>query len=89
MTVELFGLARALAGCACTELAIAEPATLGTLVRALGEKHPELIGSVIAVGGETFVPPNYLLLDGRRGVDRMEPIATADRPCVLFLASGG
>jgi len=89
MTIELFGLARALAGTPTIELTLAEPATLATLVEALGSAYPELIGEVIAASRDAFVEPNYLLLDGRRAVMAGELITSADRPCILFLASGG
>lgn len=89
MTVELFGLARSLAGAPRIELAIDEPTDLTTFVRALGDAHPELVGSVIAPAGDALLAPNYLLLDGRRSVEVDDRFSSHDNPCLLFLASGG
>ncbi|MFN2462036.1 MAG: hypothetical protein ABR591_15370, partial [Candidatus Velthaea sp.] len=69
--------------------AVAEPATLRAVANALATAHPQLIPSVITPARDAFVEPNFLLLDGRRAVRDDEPITSADRPCVLFLASGG
>jgi hypothetical protein len=48
-----------------------------------------MIGSIIDPAAEAFIHPNLLLLDGRRAITDDEVFAAADRPCVLFLASGG
>ena len=88
MTIELFGMARALAGCAEVEIAGVRT-TKRELVHALAATYPQLIGNVVDVEHEAFVEPNMLLLDGRRAPDDDEPIGAADRPCVVFLASGG
>jgi hypothetical protein len=88
MTVEFFGMARVFAGAPSLEIG-GERMTQRELVRELGRRCPAMVGSVIDAGGETFVPPNLLLLDGRRAAADDEPFDEADRPCVLFLASGG
>jgi hypothetical protein len=44
---------------------------------------------VIVASLDAFVEPNLLLLDGRRAPGAGETFVDADRPCVLFLASGG
>jgi hypothetical protein len=89
MTVELFGLARALAGAAFVEVPLREPATREELIAALGTAVPLLVGSVIAPDRISFLAPNYLLLDGARSVDAGVRITAGDRPCVMMLASGG
>jgi hypothetical protein len=89
MKVELFGMARALAGVSHVELALDEPAELGDFLRSLAEAVPALVPDVIAPDLDALVEPNLLLLDGRRALRDGETIRTADRPCVLFLASGG
>jgi hypothetical protein len=89
MTVELFGMARALAGVSHVELALDEPVTLPDFLRSLGEAVPALIPDVITPARDAFVEPNLLLLDGRRAPGDGETFGEADRPCVLFLASGG
>jgi len=89
VTVELFGMARALAGASHVELAVDEPVTLREFVRSLADSVPELVPDVIAPERDAFVEPNLLLLDGRRAPSGDDTFGSADRPCVLFLASGG
>ena len=89
MKVELFGMARALAGVSHVELALDEPVALPDFLRALGEAAPALIPDVIAPAADALVEPNLLLLDGRRAPRAGETFGAADRPCVMFLASGG
>jgi len=87
--VELFGLARALAGTATVEIAIDEPTNVGSFIRALLGAYPILEGSVIDGERAAFIEPNLLLLDGRRAPLADETFESRDKPCVLFLASGG
>jgi hypothetical protein len=89
MKVELFGMARALAGVSHVELALDEPVALREFLRALADAVPALVPDVIAPALDAFVEPNLLLLDGRRAPRGDETFGAADRPCVLFLASGG
>jgi hypothetical protein len=89
MKVELFGMARALAGVSHVDLALDEPVTLPEFLRALAEAVPALVPDVIAPSLDAFVEPNLLLLDGRRAPGAGETFRAADNPCVLFLASGG
>ena len=88
MTIEFFGMARVFAGASSLDIG-GDCMTKRELVRALALRCPSMIGSVIDSGGETFIDPNLLLLDGRRATGDDEPFVAADRPCVLFLASGG
>lgn len=89
MTVELFGPARALAGRAQVEIAVDEPTDLGGFLRALCAAQPAFVGPIVTGERDAFVAPNLLLLDGLRAVDATTRFSGADRPCVLFLASGG
>jgi len=89
MKVELFGMARALAGVSHIELALDEPVALPEFLRALGDAVPALIPDVIAPAANALVEPNLLLLDGRRAPQNGETFGDADHPCILFLASGG
>ncbi|MEA2689432.1 MAG: hypothetical protein QOJ39_3592 [Candidatus Eremiobacteraeota bacterium] len=89
MKVELFGMARALAGVSHVELAVDEPVTLRDFLRSLADAVPALVPDVIAPELDAFVEPNLMLLDGRRPVGQDDTFRDADRPCVLFLASGG
>ncbi len=88
MTVELFGMARVFAGAPSVEIG-GERLTKRELVRELALHCPAMLDNVIDAAGEAFVHPNLLLLDGRRATGDDEPFGAADRPCVLFLASGG
>ena len=87
MTVELFGMARHVAGVPTLEIG-GETLTRRELVRALAVL-PQMAGTVVDMERDDFVEPNMLLLDGRRATDPDEPFFASDRPCVLFLASGG
>jgi hypothetical protein len=89
MRVELFGMARALAGVSHVELALDGPVAVGAFLRALADAVPALVPDVIEPTLDAFVEPNLLLLDGRRAPQGDETFGAADRPCVLFLASGG
>ena len=89
MTVELFGMARALAGVSHVVLAVDEPVSSAELVRALADAVPALVGEVIDPVAAALVEPNLLLLDGKRAPRADERFRSEDRPCVLFLASGG
>ena len=89
MTVELFGMARALAGVSHVVLALDEPVEMHDFLRSLAEAVPALVPDVIVPALDAFVEPNLLLLDGRRAPQPGETFVDADRPCVLFLASGG
>jgi hypothetical protein len=85
--VELFGPARALAGCAAIDLPVREPLDLQAFLRALALAVPAFVGEIVSRDLDAFVPPNLLLLDGRRAAT--EPFTSADRPCVVFVPSGG
>jgi hypothetical protein len=88
VTVELFGMARVLAGAPSLDIG-GERMTKRELVGALAARCPAMIGSVIDPAGQSFLHPNLLLLDGRRAIGDDETFGAGDRPCVLFLASGG
>ena len=89
MTVELFGMARALAGTPSVELQVDGPVDYGQFVRALAQAAPALVPEVISPARDAIVEPNIVLLDGRRAPRDGERFGDDDRPCVLFLASGG
>jgi len=88
VTVELFGPARALAGRATIDVALAEPADQPALLRALALAVPAFVGAILTPDGSDFIAPNLLLLDGVRAAGGVT-FTSADRPCVLFLPSGG
>jgi hypothetical protein len=85
----LFGPARALAGHATVTLDVVEPIGLPAFIRALADSVPAFVGEIVTRERDAFVAPNLVLLDGRRAVDDGARFGSADRPCVLFLPSGG
>jgi hypothetical protein len=87
VTVELFGPARALAGAPVVDVALAE-ADERALIAALARAVPAFVGTIVTEARDAFVAPNLLLLDGRRTAEGVT-FTAADRPCVLFLPSGG
>lgn len=89
MQLELFGMARELVGAGRVDVPIGVPATLDTLIVALARIYPQLLGTVIDLDRSTFIEPNVLLLDGKRAPERHEPFDERDRPCLLFVPSGG
>ena len=82
-------MARALAGCGAVDLALDGLVARAPFLRALADAVPALVPEVITAERDALVPPNLLLLDGRRAPADGEVFGAADRPCVLFLASGG
>lgn len=88
MTVEFFGMARALVGLPTTELLLHEPIRLVDMLAALAARYPQLIG-VVLDSHYNLIEPNVVLLDGRRAADLLELITAADKPCIILLPSGG
>jgi hypothetical protein len=89
VTVELFGMSRALAGRPTVTLAVEGTVDYAGFLRALADAVPALVPDVIVPARDALVEPNLLLLDGRRPPRDGERFGDDDRPCVLFLASGG
>jgi hypothetical protein len=89
VTLELFGMARALVGSATIALEVPDPSPLRILLAALAGVQPRLLGEVLDC--ETFAPlePHLVLLDGRRPVSLDDLVHEADKPCLLLLPSGG
>ncbi len=88
MRVELFGPARALAGVAAVDVAVSEPVALADFLPALASAVPAFRGEILTPDASAFIAPNLLLLDGRRAAEGVR-FSSGDRPCVLFLPSGG
>lgn len=88
MQIELFGMARELTGEPVVDVPVTD-ATLHRVAFALARAYPQLGGTVIDVDRGAFIEPNVLLLDGRRAPRSDETFDEADRPCVLFVPSGG
>jgi len=89
VTVELFGMARAIVGAPSVEVSLERPMTARRLIASLASAYPALVGTVIEASREALIAPNLLLLDGKLPVRGDTAIGEGDRPCVLFLASGG
>ncbi len=89
MKLELFGMARELVGAPSVDLEVTEPVTLRVLLAELARAHPKLEGNVLDSVTHAPLQPNAVLLDGRRARALDETVSDADRPCLLFLPSGG
>jgi len=89
VTLELFGMARALVGLPSVDLTVGEPATVRSLLGALAARYPQLEGSVLDPASHAPLEPNVVLLDGRRARGLDELVSDIDRPCLLLLPSGG
>lgn len=85
MRVELYGIARARAGCEAVEL---PAASLGEVLAALGRRCPDLVPEVL---GESGLAHGYLVsLNGERFLD--EPghaLAESDTLVILGAQAGG
>ena len=86
--MELFGPARDLAGRATVDVPTPEPIGVAAFIRALALAVPAFVGEIVTADANDFIAPNLLLLDGRRAADGVV-FTAADRPCVLFVPSGG
>jgi hypothetical protein len=89
VTLELFGMARALTGRAQVSLAVTEPCTLRELLAALLADFPVLSETVLDPRTCAPLEPNAVLLDGRRARALDESVSDADRPVLLLIPSGG
>jgi molybdopterin converting factor small subunit len=89
VTIELFGMARELVGAPSVTLNVDEPVTLRSLLTELARSYPQLTGAVLDAATHAPLDPNVVLLDGHRAHGLDEPVANADKPCLLFLPSGG
>ena len=89
VTLELFGMARALTGRAEIALDVGEPCTLRALLRELLRVFPVLAGTVLDREYAAPIEPNAVLLDGRRVRGLDEPVSEEDRPVLLLIPSGG
>lgn len=89
MRLELFGMARELVGAPSVELDITGPATLRALLAELARRYPQLDEAVLHPTTHVPLEPNFVLLDGQRVHAFDDEISEGDRPCLLFLPSGG
>ena len=90
ITVELLGQARLLGGAAHIRLQLAGPATLRSVVAALAERSPALVGPVLNLAQLALADGHIFNLNGRdflRSPDA--PLRSGDRLLLLSSASGG
>ena len=86
--IELYGIARLIAGRKELTVALAEGATVGDALRALALAVPNLVGSVLSPEGDV-VEGNVLSLGGRAFVaDRSTPLSL-DVPLLILPAIAG
>lgn len=86
--IELFGVARLLAGRKELTVELPDGATVGDALRAIGAECPTLIDSVLTPQGD-LVEGSILSLGGRSfGIDRETPLP-ADTPVLILPAIAG
>ena len=90
-TVELFGLARVLAGARSVEVSVHAGATVGELLATLGAARPVLVGRVLRAEGGGVTEGHSLSLNGLTFVDHPDstPLRAGDRVLILANAAGG
>lgn len=92
VNIELFGLPRIIAGEKIITLSLQDNASFRDVVRELAQRHPEMMGDVIKIDGETLQSPNILNLNGRRMVQPHqmdESIRDGDKLVLMSMSAGG
>jgi molybdopterin converting factor small subunit len=92
ISVQFFGLARALAGSGEVDLHLHPGATYTAVVEQLGAMFPGLIGLIIDTDGRTLLSANMFSLDGEEMIqpDQMEGCPKdGDRLMLMSIIVGG
>ncbi len=88
--VELFGIARLLAGRRLVEVELGEASDVRSVLRALGQRFPALVGPVIRPDLAGLAEGHALNLNGLRFVaDPDSPVAPDDALILLSSSAGG
>lgn len=92
VNIELFGLPRIITGEKIITLSLQDDASFRDVVRALAQRHPEMMEDVIKIDGETLQSPNILNLNGRRMIQPHqmdENIRDGDKLVLMSMSAGG
>jgi molybdopterin converting factor small subunit len=90
--LELFGLARLVAGVKEISLDLEEGTAFRDIVRMLSTQYPEMIGDVIQPDGETLQEPNIFNLNARQMIQTEQMSDTpsdGDRIILMSMSAGG
>ncbi len=92
VTVEFVGVSRILTKAQSCELSLAKDASYNQVVKALAEKHPELVGQLIDPENFHFYGSNMFHLNGKTMVstnDMDNPAHDGDHLVLLTIFTGG
>jgi len=92
VNIEFTGVTRVLTGQPGCSLALVEGDTLGEIVTTLASRYPQLVGDVIAEGGQKLVATNVFSLNGKKILhedDLQFKPQDGDRLILLSLLAGG
>lgn len=92
LTVEFTGAAKQFAGTSSVDLTFPQGVVYTDVVRALGERYPELIGLLIDQDGETFLSSNMFIINNEMAHPVMvmdEHPQDGDRLVLVSVMTGG
>lgn len=90
--VEFTSISRMLTGRREAVLDLEKNATIGDVVKALGEAYPQLLGAIIEKDGRSLIPSNVFSVNGERIIhesDMQYQPADGERLILLSLLAGG
>jgi molybdopterin converting factor small subunit len=92
LTIEFTGVAKQFTGVPSVDFVFPEDVTYKDVVRALGERYPELIGLLIDQDGETFLSSNMFIINNEMALPVMvmdEHPNDGDRLVLVSIMTGG
>jgi molybdopterin converting factor small subunit len=92
VTVEFIGVSRVLTKAQICELSLPNDASYNKVVKALAEKHPELVGQLIDPEDFHFYGSNMFHLNGKKMIslnDMDKPVHDGDHLVLLTIFTGG
>ena len=90
LVVEFFGMARRLAGAKETTVELPEGATLRDVARAIGRRHPKLVGPLIEPHSSDLAEPYVFSHDGRFVSPTLDvAVEPGERLVLMFPPAGG
>lgn len=89
VTIEVFGVVRALIGGPAARLESAEPITVRGALAAVGARHPALVGAVLGPDGCSPLDSVVMSLDGRRVLRDLDEVLPDGSHLLLMNAVAG